>query len=66
LFTEITFVVNTENNADWLASNKTWKKLTRIGDGELLSYAGIEFQKPTDEERLVKDIKRGKNLTILN
>jgi hypothetical protein len=25
-FTEITFVVNMENNDDWLASNKTWKK----------------------------------------
>ncbi len=35
-----------ENNDDWLASNKTLKKWTRIGDGELLSYAGIDFQKP--------------------
>jgi hypothetical protein len=51
-----------ENNDDWLASNKTWKKWTRIGDGELLSYAGIDFQKPTDEERLVKEIKRRKKL----
>ncbi len=51
-----------ENNADWLASNTTWKKWTRIGDGELLSYAGINFQKPTDEERLVKEIKRRKKL----
>ncbi len=49
-----------KNNADWLASNKTWKKWTRIGDGELLSCAGIDFQKPTDEERLVKEIKRRK------
>jgi hypothetical protein len=49
-FTEITFVVSTENNDDWLARNKTWKKGTRIGDGELLSYAGIDFQKPIDEE----------------
>jgi hypothetical protein len=40
-----------ENNADWLARNKTWKKWTRIGDGELLSYAGINFEKPTDEEQ---------------
>jgi hypothetical protein len=61
-FTEITFMVNMENNDDWLASNKTWKKWTRIGDGELLSYAGIDFQKPIDEERLVKDIKRKKKL----
>jgi hypothetical protein len=43
-----------ENNDDWLASNKTWKKWTRIGDGELLSYIGINFQKPIDEERLGK------------
>ncbi len=55
-------MVNMENNDDWLASNKTWKKLTRIGDGKLLSYAGIDFQKPKDEERLVKEIKRRKRL----
>ncbi len=42
-----------ENNDDWLARNKTWKKSTKIGDGELLSYAGIVIQKPIDEERLV-------------
>ncbi len=63
-FTEVTFMVNMENNDDWLASNKTWKKLTRIGDGDLLSYAGIDFQKPIDEERLVKESKEGKHLTI--
>ena len=51
-----------ENNADWLASNKYWKKWTGIGDGQLLSYAGIDFKKPTDEERLVKEIKRRKKL----
>jgi hypothetical protein len=51
-----------ENNADCLASNKTWKIWTGIGDGELLSYAGIDYQKPTDEERLVKEIKRRKKL----
>jgi hypothetical protein len=55
-------MVSIENNADWLASNKTWKKWTTIGDGKLLSYAGIDFQKPTDEERLVKEIKRRKKL----
>ncbi len=49
-----------EDNDDWLASNKTWKKWTRIGDGELLSYAGINFHKPIDEERLVKKIKKRK------
>ncbi len=51
-----------ENKADWLASNKTWKKWTTIGVGELLSYAGIDFKKPTDEEQLVKEIKRRKKL----
>jgi hypothetical protein len=49
-----------QNNADWLASNKTWKKWTTIGVGELLSYAGIDFKKPTDEEQLVKEVKRRK------
>ncbi len=37
---------NMKDNYDWLASNKTWKKWTRIGDGELLSYDGIDFHKP--------------------
>ncbi len=49
-----------EDNDDWLASNKTWKKWTRIGDGELLSYNGINFHKPINEEWLVKEIKRRK------
>ncbi len=51
-----------EDNDDWLASNKTWKKWTRIriGDGELLSYAGIKFHKPIEKERLEKEIKRKK------
>ncbi len=53
---------NMENNTDWLASNKTWKKWTTIGVGELLSYAGINVKKPTDEERLVQEIKRRKKL----
>jgi hypothetical protein len=44
------FMVNMENNDDWLANNKTWKKWTRIADGELLSYAGMNFKKPIDEE----------------
>jgi hypothetical protein len=52
--TEITFVINIEDNHDWLANNKIWKKWTRIGDGGSLSYAGINFHKPIDEERLVK------------
>jgi hypothetical protein len=59
-FTGITFVVNMEINDDWLASNKTWKKWTEIGDGDLLSHAGIDFQKQIDEEQLVKEIKRMK------
>jgi hypothetical protein len=54
-----------ENNADWLASNKTWKNWTGIGDGELLAYAGIDYQKPTDEERLVKEIKRRNKLNYM-
>jgi hypothetical protein len=53
-FTESTFMINMENNNDWLASNKTWKKWTRIGDGDLLLYDGINFQKPIDEERMAK------------
>ncbi len=51
-----------ENNADWLASNKTQKKWTTIGVGELLSYAGTDFKKQTDEEQLVKEIRRRKKL----
>jgi hypothetical protein len=51
-----------EDNDDWLASNKTWKKWTRIGDGELLSNAGINFHKPIDKEQLVKEIKRRKKI----
>ncbi len=47
-------MINMENNNDWLASNKTWKKWTRIGDGDLLLYDGINFQKPIDEERMAK------------
>jgi hypothetical protein len=53
-------MVNIENNADWLASNKTWKKWTGIGGGQLRAYAGIDYQKPTDEERLVKKSKEEK------
>ncbi len=55
-------MVNMENNADWLASNKTWKKWTGIRDGQLLSNAGVDYQKPTDKEHLVKEIKRRKKL----
>jgi hypothetical protein len=51
-----------EGNDDWLANNKTWKKRTRIGDGGSLSYAGINFNKPKDEEQVVKEIERGKRL----
>jgi hypothetical protein len=61
-FTETMLVINMEGNDYWLANNKTWKKWTRIGDGELLSYAGINFHKPIDEERLVKEIKIRKKL----
>ncbi len=47
-----------EDNDDWLANTKTWKKWTRTGDGESQSYARIDFHKPIDEEQLVKEIKR--------
>jgi hypothetical protein len=50
-FTEIMIVIQMEDNNDWLASKKTWKKWTRIGDRELLSYDGINFHKPIDEEQ---------------
>jgi hypothetical protein len=43
-------MINIEDNDDWLASNKTWKNWTRIGDGELLSYAGIDCHKPIDKK----------------
>jgi hypothetical protein len=49
-----------EDNDDWLANNKTRKKWNRIGDGGSLSYAGTDFLKPIDKERLVKEIKRRK------
>jgi hypothetical protein len=55
-------MINMEDNDGWLANNKTWKKWTRIGDGGSLSYAGINFHKSIDEERLVKEIKRRKKL----
>ncbi len=42
-FTEMTFMIAMEDNDDWLANNKTWKKWTRLGDGGSLSYAGIDF-----------------------
>jgi hypothetical protein len=50
-------MINMEDNDDWLANNKTWKKWTWIVDRESLSYAGINFHKPIDEKRLVKEIK---------
>ncbi len=56
------FVINMEDNDDWLASNKTWRKWTRIGDGELLSYDWIKFHKPIDNKQLVKEIKGRKKL----
>jgi hypothetical protein len=58
-FTEITFVITMEDNDDWLANNKTWKKWTRLGEGGSLSYAGIDFHKPKDEEQLVLKSKEG-------
>jgi hypothetical protein len=57
---QLKYVINMEDNDDWLANNKTWKKWTRIGDGDSLSNAGIDFHKPIDEEHLVKENKRRK------
>ncbi len=65
-FTEIKFVIAMEDNDDWLANNKTWKKWIRLVDRGSLSYARTNFHKPKDEERLVKEIKRRKNLAIGN
>ncbi len=45
-----------------ISKQQKWKNWTRIGDGELLSYAGINFHKPIDKKRLVKEIKRRKKL----
>ncbi len=53
-----------EDNYDWLVHNKTWKKWTRIGDGESLSYAGIDFHKPIGKEQLMGP--RGAPTTCLN
>ncbi len=58
----MTFVINMDDNDDWLVNNKTREKWTRIGDGESLSYAGIDLHKTIDEEWLVKEIKRRKKL----
>jgi hypothetical protein len=49
-FTEIRFLIAMEDNDDWLANNKTWKKWTRLRDGGSLSYARIYFHKSKDEE----------------
>jgi hypothetical protein len=46
----MTFVINMDDNDDWLVNNKTREKWTRIGDGESLSYAGIDLHKTIDEE----------------
>jgi hypothetical protein len=50
--TEILLLIATEDNYDWLANNRTWKKWTGLGLGEVgsLSYAGIDFHKPKDEK----------------
>jgi hypothetical protein len=42
---------------DWLANNRTWKKWTALGEVGSLSYTGINFHKPKDEEQLIKEIK---------
>jgi hypothetical protein len=43
-----------------LANNRTWKKWTGLGEVGSLSYAGINFHKPKDEERIIKEIKKRK------
>jgi hypothetical protein len=45
-----------EDNDEWLANNITWKKCTGLGEVQSLSYSGIDFHKPKDEERLIKEI----------
>jgi hypothetical protein len=55
-----------EDNDDWLANSRTWKKWTGLGEMGSHSYAGTDFHKPKDGERLIKGIKRRKNLTITN
>ncbi len=45
-----------------MANNRIWKKWTGLGEGGSLSYAGIDFHKPKDEEQLLKEIKRRKKL----
>jgi hypothetical protein len=51
-----------EVNDNWLADNRTWKKWTRLGEVGSLSYVEIDFHKPKDEGRLIKEIKRRKKL----
>jgi hypothetical protein len=46
-----------------LTNNRIWKKWTEHGKVGSLSYARIDFHKPTDEERLIKEIKRRKKLS---
>jgi hypothetical protein len=60
--TEILFVISLENNDDWLANNRTWKKWTGLAEVGSLSYAGMDFHKPKDEEQLITEIKRRKKL----
>jgi hypothetical protein len=43
-----------EDNDDWLANNRTWKKWTGLGEVGSLSYAGINFHTPKYEEQLIK------------
>ncbi len=52
-----------EDNDDWLANNRTWKKWTGLGEGGSPLYAGIDFHKPKDEERLINEIKRRKKFS---
>ncbi len=56
--------IHAEHGEQWwlVCKQQNMEKWTRIRDGELLSYSGIDFQKPIDEEQLVKEIKRRKKI----
>jgi hypothetical protein len=51
-----------KHGGQWWLVSKEQNKWTRIGDGELLSYAWINFHKSIDKKQFVKEIKRKKKL----
>jgi hypothetical protein len=64
--TAIPFVNAMGDSYDWLANNRKWKMWTGLGEAGSLSYAGIDFHKPNDEEDLIKEIKRRKKFVTIN